>query len=283
MVPGPPQLSRPISSKICATESPTAGVGAHQLSYPGNFERRTFDYFRHRADILATDGFQRVFHHAGSADAHADYGFRFCYAMKGAGHKGIIVYRVTEHHQLRAADGVVGRRFFRSFFHHAAHLRHRVHIDAGLGGTDVDRRADHVSCGQRFRNGSDQVPVAFGIAFVHQRAEAADKVYPHFMGCFVQRFGQGHIIIGIAAFAYHGNRCYGNTFIDNRHAQVGFNIFPGLHQLFCFFRNFVIDFIRADFHIRMPAVPEADAHGDGTHIQVVVRDHLRGFQHIIKS
>ena len=224
-----------------------------------------------------------MFHHAGSADAHADNGFRFRYAMEGAGHKRIIVYRVTEHHQLRAADGVIGRRFFRSLFHHAAHLRHRVHVDTGLGGTDVDRRADHVRCGQRFRNGSDQVPVAFGIAFVHQRAEAADKVYPHFMGCFVQRFGQWHIIIGVAAFAHHGNRRYGNTFIDDRHAQVGFNIFPGLNQLFRFFRNFVIDFIRADFHIRMPAVPEADAHGDGTHIQVVVRDHLRGFQHIIKS
>ena len=143
VVPGPPQLSRRVAdcrrgrqrqvddAELCV--QPFRCFLGHQLSYPGNFERRTFDYFRHRADILATDGFQCVFYHAGSADAYADYGFRFRYAMEGAGHKRIIVYRITEHHQLRAAYGVIGRRLFRSLFHHAAHLRHRVHIDAGLG------------------------------------------------------------------------------------------------------------------------------------------------------
>ena len=41
VVPGPPHTSRPISSRICATESPTAGVGANDKSTipKGTFNR----------------------------------------------------------------------------------------------------------------------------------------------------------------------------------------------------------------------------------------------------
>ena len=224
-----------------------------------------------------------MLHYAGSADPYAYHRFRFRYAVEGAGHKGVIIYRVAEHDQLRAADGVVGRRLFRSFFHHAAHLRHCVHVDAGFRRAYVDRRTNHFRRGQRFRNGCDQIAVAFGVALVHQSAETADKVYAHFVSRPVQRPCQRHIIGSIAAFANHGNRRHGNTLVNDGHAQVRLDIFPGPYQLFRFLCNFVINFIRADFHIRMPAVPQADAHGDGTHVQVVMGDHLRRFQHIIKG
>ena len=91
VVPWVPQTSSPISSRIRATLSPTAGVGAkaqihdaegyaqtaggflrHQLTHAGNLEGGLFDGLGHHVKGLTLHVLQSVVHHAGAGNAHID-------------------------------------------------------------------------------------------------------------------------------------------------------------------------------------------------------------------
>ena len=103
---------------------------------------------------VAVAGFgQRSAHHAGAGNADVDYAVRFAGAVEGAGHKGVVLRGVAEYHQLGCADAVaVGCAFgcFRRMM--APIIFHSIHIDAGLGGADIDRGADEFGVSQRLRN-----------------------------------------------------------------------------------------------------------------------------------
>ena len=64
--------------------------------------------------------------------------------MKGPGHKGVVLGGVGEDDELGAADAVAVTGEIGSLLDDLAHLAHRVHVDAGFCGGDVDRRADEI-------------------------------------------------------------------------------------------------------------------------------------------
>ena len=105
---GPPVLSRPISSRMWATLSPMAGVGARERSIMPNcvfkrraascatswptrviLKRRLFNGFGNGANIGAAYGFQRVFYNARAADAYINNAFRFGNAVESTSMKGL--------------------------------------------------------------------------------------------------------------------------------------------------------------------------------------------------
>ncbi len=62
--------------------------------------------------------------------------------MKRAGHKRVVFHRIAKHHDFGAAEAL-GRDFGGAFDGFARQL-HRIHIDAGAGGADVDGAAHNL-------------------------------------------------------------------------------------------------------------------------------------------
>ena len=129
VVPWVPQTSRPISSRMRATLSPmaggrrqgeihdaegrvqpTAGLLGHQLAHAGHPESGLLHGLRHHVKGLALHRFQGSTHHAGAGDAHVDDLLRLSHAVESAGHKGVVLHGIAEHHQLGAAEAIPVRR-----------------------------------------------------------------------------------------------------------------------------------------------------------------------------
>ncbi len=102
MVPCVPQTSRPISSRMRATLSPTAGVGRQgevndaegHAQPPGGLLRHQLAHARHLEAVFFTvsattpksappHGAQRVMHHAGAGDADVYHRVRLAHAVEG--------------------------------------------------------------------------------------------------------------------------------------------------------------------------------------------------------
>ena len=62
--------------------------------------------------------------------------------MVGARHKGVVLNRVCKYNQLCTAQRALITGAVCNFLDNFTHFRYRVHIDAGLGGGYIDRRAD---------------------------------------------------------------------------------------------------------------------------------------------
>ena len=159
-------------------------------------------------------------------------------------------------------------------FNDLAHFGNRIHIDTGLGGAHIHAGADTLRGFQCLRNGVHQNPVALGTAFLHQCGEAADEIDTTFLGCLVHGNGQRHIGVRPAGIAYNGNRCYGNTLIDDRNAKLPLDLLAHFHQILCTADDLFIDLPGAGFHILMGAVQQGDAHSDGADIQMSLVDHV---------
>ena len=64
--------------------------------------------------------------------------------MEATGHERVVVRHVAERHELDAAVRVVVGGALGDVLDDVAEQFDRVHVDAGLGGTDVHRRAHDV-------------------------------------------------------------------------------------------------------------------------------------------
>ena len=126
VVPGPPHWPTPMASRISATESPSAGVGAsdkskmpcctpeaarglpgHELAGAGDLEGGGLDGLGHGGDIglLGQVGEHRAYH-AGARHAHVHYFVGLAGAVEGAGHEGVVLHGVAEHDELAGADAL---------------------------------------------------------------------------------------------------------------------------------------------------------------------------------
>ena len=79
---------------------------------------------------------QGVMHHAGAGNAHVDDAVRLAHAVERAGHEGVVLHGVAEHHQLGAAEAGLscGRVRWAVSLTVSAHRAYRVHVDARPGG-----------------------------------------------------------------------------------------------------------------------------------------------------
>ena len=68
--------------------------------------------------------------HAGAGDTHVDDGLRLTYPVEGAGHEGVILHGVAEHHQLGAAEAALVGGALGGSLHRLAHELDGIHIDA---------------------------------------------------------------------------------------------------------------------------------------------------------
>ena len=80
---------------------------ADQLAHAGDLEGGLFDGLGHLVKGLALRRLGKAWCTTpGAGNAHVDDALRLAHAVEGAGHKGVVLHRVAEHHQLGAADAV---------------------------------------------------------------------------------------------------------------------------------------------------------------------------------
>ena len=245
----------------------------NQLANAGNFKSSLFYGFSHSADICAAHSFKRMFNNAGSADADINYAFRLGYTMKSTGHKRIILYSIAENYQFGAANSITVSRQFSRLFYHAPHFRNGIHVNAAFGRANTYGRADNLCFSKRFRNRCNKFTVANGIAFINKCRKASDKINANSTPSFIKCFCQRNITFGIAAFANNCNWRYGNALVNNGYAKFCFKFLPYFNKIFCFFGNFIVNFLCRYLDISMSAVTQADAHGNSAHIQIIFGNH----------
>ena len=135
---------------------PSGSLSRHQLSHSRHLECGFLDRLTEHLEAFSTHLFQSRFHHAGAADTHVNDLIRLRHAMEGSRHKRIVIRRVAEGHQLRAGRRIGVRRQMCRFQNDLSHQAHRIHIDARLGGTQIDRAAHPFRGRERLGDGTDQ-------------------------------------------------------------------------------------------------------------------------------
>lgn len=106
--------------------------------------------------------------------------------MESSRHKGIIIRRVTEHHKLGTSGRIRFLRILCGFQNDFSHQPDGIHIDSRLGRTQVYGAADSFRSGKSHGNGADQKLLRGSHSLGYQSGIAADKVYSHFLGRFIQ-------------------------------------------------------------------------------------------------
>ena len=255
---------------------PAAGLLGHQLAHAGHPESGLLHGLRHHVKGLALRRFQSSTHHAGAGDAHVDDLLRLSHAVESAGHKGVVLHGIAEHHQLGAAQAIPVRRGGSGILDDAAHQGHRVHIDARPGGPHVDGGTDQFCPGQSLRNGADQLFVRLCHALLHQGGVAADKVDAAGLGRPVQGQGKGHAVLRLAGPGHQGHGSDGNALVHDGDAELPLDVLAGLDQLLRIPGDLVVDLLTGPLRVRVTAAQQGDAHGDGADVQVLLVDHLNG-------
>ena len=257
----------------------TAGrLGGHHLPHAGDLEGRLFHRFRHHVKGGALHALQGVVHNAGTADAHVDDAVRLAHAVEGAGHEGVILHGVAEHHQLGAAQALLLTGEVGGLLDDAAHASHGVHVDARFGRADIHAGADEIRFRQRLGDGAQQQLVAPRHPLLHQRGKAADEVHAAGLGRPIHSQGKGHQILRVAGTGHQRHGGDGDALIDDGDAELALDVVTRLHQMLGVAGDLVIDFIAAALGILTDAVQQGDAHGDGADVQMLLVDHIDGVE-----
>ena len=81
--------------------------------------------------------------------------------------------------------------------------------------------------------------------------------------------------------SHQRNRRNGNAFVHYGDSILLRNILSGFHQVFRQTCDFIINLPAKRVHIRIHAIQQVDTHRNGTHIKILLLDHLVGLQHLI--
>ena len=203
--------------------------------------------------------------------------------MEGACHKRVVVRGIAEYHQLGTAQGIMVPGGFGCLSHDSSHQFHRVHVNACLGGAHIDGTAYALCLGQRLGNGENQVLVSPGHALAHKGGIAADEVYAHFLCSQVKGLGYGDEILRALAgrTTHQRNGGDGDTLVDNGNTEISLDILARGNQVLCQSRDFLINLFIESLKIAVHTVQEADAQGNGTHIQLLMFNHVVGLIYLV--
>ena len=253
----------------------------HQLAHAGDLEGGALDQLCHLVDggILGQAG-QCSAHSAGTGNAHVDLTVRLAGAVECTGHEGVVLRCVAEYHQLCGTDALTISRQLTGLLDGLAHELDGIHIQSCLGGTDVHRAAHDVGLGQCAGNGLDQAAVTGRKALVHQSTVAAHKVYTHLFTGGIQSFCKLHRVGIRAGTQQHGDGCDTDAFVDDGNTVLGTDMLHRGHKVCGLGGDLVIDVLARLLRVRVDAVQQADAHGDGAHVQIVLSEHLDGLENV---
>ena len=200
--------------------------------------------------------------------------------MKRARHKRIVLRHIREHDELRAAYRAAVARQIRGALDYLAHLCDGVHVYAGFGRRDIDRRADKLGLIERVGDGRDQRLVLFCHALVYERSVSADEVDAERLCRAVERLRGFDAAVGRRRSADKRNRRDGDPFIDYRNAVFFFDSLADLDEMLGIFCDFVVYALAELILIVGRAVEKRYAHCDCADIEVFLAYHADCFKYV---
>ena len=250
----------------------------HQLADARDLERGALDGFAQELEILALGRIQCAGDDTRTGNADINHRVAFGHAMEAACHERVVVRHVAEGHELDAAVGVVVGGALGNVLDDVAEQFDRVHVDAGLGGTDVHGRADDVGLGKGLRQGADEQLLGRGHGLGDECGVAADQVDADFLGCLVKRVGDLDEVLACLAGAGtdQRDRGDGDALVDDRDAVVAFDGLAGGNEVLGIGSDLAVDVVAGLVDIVRGAVEQRDAHGDGADVELLLLDHLIG-------
>ena len=123
--------------------------------------------------------------------------------------------------------------------------------------------------------------VGLGGPLLHQGGEAADEVDPRGLGGVVHGHGEGDVAARLRRPGHQGHGGDGDAFVDDGDAELPLNGLAGGHQVLGPAGDLVIDLLTGGLWIGIGAVQQGDAHGNGTHVQMLLVDHMYGIQNFV--
>ena len=258
---------------------PLAGHSTHQLTHPGDFKSGLFDNIRHFRNGSVLGFGQSSPYHAGAGNPYVNDAVCFSYTVERPCHKGVVLRSVAEHHQFGGADAVAVLGGFGGIPHHLAHELAGVQVDSRFSGADIYRRADVIGFRQSLGNGTDQLLISGRKTFLHQCRVTPDEVYPAVYCGLFQHMG---VFDGLTRRgADNGDGGDGNPLVDNGNPVFLFNLFPHLHQFAGLLHDFIVNLPAGGIRVRIDAIQQRDAHGNGADVQVFFLDHVDGFHDVL--
>ncbi len=213
-------------------------------------------------------------HHAGAGHTHVNGTLRLTNAAESTSHKGIILHRIGEHHQLGTAKAILFSSHFRRFLDDLPHFPHGVHVNACTGGAYVDGRAQPLRFSHDFRDGGQQPLISSRSALLHQCGVTAQEVNPHLVRRLIQPAGNG---TGIC-LTNQAHRRHGDSLIHNGDSQFHFDGLAGLHQIAGHAANLIVNPLAALFPIPIGTVQQVNAQGNGADVEVFFLNHPHGLE-----
>ncbi len=246
-----------------------------------DLERGAPDDRRQRPEIDIARRLDGAIHHAGAADPDIDDTVRLGCAVESAGHERVVLDRVAEHDELGAADRTRRRGQLGRAPDHVPHLGDRIHVEAGAGRTDIDRRADALRAGERGRQGGDEVGVDRAHALFDRRREAADEVDLQVACGLVECFGDVDKLSTAAPSRDERDRRYGDPVVDDRQPELAREIGADTMQVLGDTRHLLEDVSAKRVGIVAHAIKQTDPDRDGADVELLRAHHLDGFEDLL--
>ena len=133
--------------------------------------------------------------------------------------------------------------------------------------------------GERLRDAADERFISRRKALLHQRRIAADKIDANRLRSAFKRESVFNRI-SPARSSDHRNRGDGNTLVAERDAELPLDLLTRAHKALRPARDFLINAAAGLLNIRIAAIEQRDAHGDGADIEILLLDHRDGLQDI---
>ncbi len=258
---------------------PAGGLVGDQLADSRDLERGVLDELRHFGDVGVGDLLEGMADDTGTGDTDVDDAVGLAGTVEGACHEGVVFDRVAEDDELGRGDAFPVGRLFGAFADDLSHEGDGIHVDARFRGTDVDAGADVVRDGQRFGDGADEGFIARCEAFLDEGRVAAEVVGAHFFRGALQ--GQGVLDrVSAARGEDHGNGRDGDPLVDDGDAVLPLDVFPGPDEVRRLADDLLVDAVAGPVDVRVGAVEQGNAHGDGSDVEVLLVDHVDRFEDV---
>ena len=198
--------------------------------------------------------------------------------METARHKRVVVGSVAECDEFHAAVRIVVGRGVGDIFDDVAQQLHGVHVNAGFRGAHVHARAHDVGFGESLRKGANEQLLGRGHGLVHERRITAQQVNAHFLARAIERMGDFHEVFRRFAgrSAHERDGSHGDALVDDGNAEFALDGFARCDQVAGARGDFGVDAVAKLVHVIACAVEQADAHGNGAHVELFLLDHFIG-------
>lgn len=255
----------------------------YQLTGTGDLEGDLLHFFAEGSKVLAMDLPQCLFDDTRSADSDIEHTIALTDAMEGSGHERIVVRGVAEDDKFCTAYGVFFLCQIGQFLDDLSGQPNGIHVDAGFAAGYVDACTDSLGLAQGKGDAFYQQLFFWRHHLVDDGREASDEVDTDVLADLVQGLGKKKVIfLRLAAGCTDkGYRSDADALVDDWDTKFGRYLFAGLHQVFGLFMNLVIDVLADLVYVAVDAIQKRDAHGDGSHIELLFLDHPVGFVYFV--